>query len=95
MSRLLSLAAGVVPESPPAETVAAAAAAGFGAAGIWVDAAGWTDATTAEVRRRVAQPKSTGARRSSDASSMGLTWNRVMPTSASHANPSATFCGDP
>ncbi|MCU0260525.1 MAG: sugar phosphate isomerase/epimerase [Ilumatobacteraceae bacterium] len=49
----LSLAAGTLPEFTPGETVAAAAAAGFDAAGIWIDLATWTDATTADVRRRL------------------------------------------
>ncbi len=46
---LLSLAAGVLPEVAPVEVVRAAAAAGFGGAGIWFDARTWTDRTTREV----------------------------------------------
>jgi sugar phosphate isomerase/epimerase len=46
----LSLAAGTLIEFSPVETVRAAAVAGFDAAGIWIDLATWTDATTSEVR---------------------------------------------
>lgn len=52
MDRLLSLAAGVCPETGPADFVAACAAAGWDACGIWFDAATWTDAVAAEVRLR-------------------------------------------
>jgi sugar phosphate isomerase/epimerase len=48
---LLSLAAGVLPEFPPDAIVAAAAAAGYPASGIWFDPETWTDATTASVAR--------------------------------------------
>lgn len=51
--RLLSLAAGVCPETGPADFVEACAAAGWAACGLWFDAATWTDATTSEVRRRL------------------------------------------
>lgn len=51
--RVLSLAAGTVPECSPAETVAAAAAAGFDASGVWVDLSTWTSSVAAEVRRRL------------------------------------------
>lgn len=51
--RLLSLAAGVCPETGPADFVAASADAGWGACGIWFDPASWTDTTTTEVRRRL------------------------------------------
>lgn len=47
---LLSLAAGVLPEFPPDAIVAAAAAAGYRASGIWFDPETWTDATTRRVR---------------------------------------------
>jgi sugar phosphate isomerase/epimerase len=51
----LSLAAGVMPDFTPEQTVAAAAAAaGWDAAGIWVDMALWTPQTTREVKRRLA-----------------------------------------
>ena len=52
-TRTISLAAGTVPEIDPPATVQAAAAAGFGAAGIWIDLATWTPAVTADVRRRL------------------------------------------
>lgn len=51
--RTLSLAAGCVLDATPAETVAAAAEAGFDASGVWVDLDTWGPATTAEVRRRL------------------------------------------
>lgn len=51
--RLLSLAAGVCPETGPADFVAACAAAGWPACGIWFDATTWTDAVATEVRRRL------------------------------------------
>jgi len=51
--RLLSLAAGVCPETGPADFVAACAAAGWDACGIWFDADTWTDGVATEVRRRL------------------------------------------
>lgn len=51
---LLSLAAGVLPEFSPQQCVAAAAAGGWSAVGIWYDPATWTPATTIEVRDRAA-----------------------------------------
>jgi sugar phosphate isomerase/epimerase len=51
--RLLSLAAGVCPETGPADFVAACAAAGWDACGIWFDAATWDDAMAREVRLRL------------------------------------------
>jgi sugar phosphate isomerase/epimerase len=48
--RRISLAAGVLPDFSPAETVAAAAGGGWNAVGLWVDMKTWTAATTAEVR---------------------------------------------
>ena len=51
---LLSLAAGVMPEFSPGQTVAAAATSGWPAVGIWYDPATWTAATTIEIRDRVA-----------------------------------------
>jgi sugar phosphate isomerase/epimerase len=51
--RLLSLAAGVCPETEPADFVAACADAGWPACGIWFDAASWSDAVATEVRRRL------------------------------------------
>jgi sugar phosphate isomerase/epimerase len=50
----LSLAAGTVLDCSPADTVAAAAAAGFDAAGIWIDLETWTPETTAAVNVRLA-----------------------------------------
>jgi len=52
--RLLSLASGVLPEFTPAQTAAAAVAAGWAGVGIWVEPATWTAATAREVRRRTA-----------------------------------------
>ncbi len=52
-SRLLSLAAGVCPETGPADFVTACASAGWPACGIWFDADTWTDAVASEVRRRL------------------------------------------
>lgn len=51
---LLSLAAGVMPEFSPQETIAAAIASGWPAAGVWYDPEVWTPATTIEVRDRAA-----------------------------------------
>ncbi|MBJ7437865.1 MAG: TIM barrel protein [Sphingopyxis sp.] len=51
---LLSLAAGVMPEFSPQQTVAAAVKGGWPAVGIWYDPATWTDATTIEIRDRIA-----------------------------------------
>jgi sugar phosphate isomerase/epimerase len=51
--RRISLAAGVLPDFGPAETVSAAAAGGWSAAGIWIDLKTWTPATTLDVRRRL------------------------------------------
>lgn len=53
VNRLLSLAAGTMAEFTPADTIRAAAAAGFGAAGIWFDPDSWTAAVATEVRRRL------------------------------------------
>ena len=52
--RLISLAAGVLPEFKPEEMAAAGAAAGWPAVGIWVDPATWTGAVARDVRQRVA-----------------------------------------
>ncbi len=51
--RLLSLAAGVCPETDPAEFVTACAAAGWEACGIWFDADTWTETVASEVRTRL------------------------------------------
>jgi sugar phosphate isomerase/epimerase len=53
VNRLISLAAGVCPETGPADFVAAAAAAGWPACGIWFDAKTWTEAVAREVRQRL------------------------------------------
>ena len=51
---MISLAAGVLPEFSPPETVSAAFAAGFDATGVWVDPETWTATTTRETRLRLA-----------------------------------------
>lgn len=51
---LLSLAAGVMPDFSPQQTVAAAAESGWPAVGVWYDPATWTSATTIEMRDRIA-----------------------------------------
>ena len=50
VQRLLSLAAGSLPEFSPVEVVHAAAEAGWPACGIWFEAKDWTAHTTAQVR---------------------------------------------
>jgi sugar phosphate isomerase/epimerase len=52
MTRLLSLASGVLPEFPPEQAAAAAISAGWPAVGIWVDPAKWTSAIAKEIRDR-------------------------------------------
>lgn len=47
----ISLASGVLPEFPPPVQAAAALAAGFDAAGIWVEPANWTAETNRQVRQ--------------------------------------------
>lgn len=49
-NRLLSLAAGNLPEFSPVETAIAAAEAGWTAAGVWFDSETWSAATTRSVR---------------------------------------------
>lgn len=49
----MSLAAGVCPETGPADFVAACAAAGWPACGVWFDADTWTDAVARDVRQRL------------------------------------------
>ena len=51
---LLSLAAGVMPDFSPQQTVATAAESGWPAVGIWYDPETWTAATTIEIRDRIA-----------------------------------------
>lgn len=53
MSRLISLAAGVCPETGPVEFVDACASAGWPACGVWFDPDTWTDRTAHEVRLRL------------------------------------------
>ena len=53
MDRLISLAAGVCPETGPADFVAACAAAGWPACGIWFDAETWTESVARDVRQRL------------------------------------------
>jgi sugar phosphate isomerase/epimerase len=50
--RTISLAAGTILDVGPADAVDVAADAGFGAVGIWFDAATWTDAVADDVRAR-------------------------------------------
>ena len=50
----ISLASGVLPEFGPVAIVEAAAAAGFDAAGLWVEPGEWTAQTTREVRAALA-----------------------------------------
>lgn len=51
--RLLSLAAGVCPETGPADFVSACATAGWQACGVWFDPETWNDGVAADVRRRL------------------------------------------
>ena len=53
-ARMLSLAAGTVLDISPPDAIAAAAQAGWTAAGVWYDPATWTPAVTADVQRRLA-----------------------------------------
>lgn len=53
MDRLISLAAGVCPETGPADFVSACADAGWPACGIWFDPDTWTDAVARDVRHRL------------------------------------------
>ena len=53
--RLISLAAGVVPEFAPDQVVYAAAKAGFNAVGIWCDLQTWTNERTDKVRKALAE----------------------------------------
>lgn len=50
----ISLASGVLPEFSPVSVVEAARAAGFDMAGLWIEPAEWTGATTREVRGALA-----------------------------------------
>ena len=50
--RLISLAAGVLPEFSPVDMATAAVVSGWPAVGIWVDSALWTSSIAAEIRAR-------------------------------------------
>ena len=52
--RLISLAAGVLPEFTPQQVAAAAVASGWPAVGIWVEPSTWTRTVADDVRRRTA-----------------------------------------
>jgi sugar phosphate isomerase/epimerase len=54
-TRLISLAAGVLPEFSPEETVYAAAQAGFTAAGIWCDLPSWDRGRSQRVSQALAE----------------------------------------
>jgi len=51
--RLLSLAAGVCPDTAAADFVVACASAGWPACGLWFDPQTWSDAVASDVRRRL------------------------------------------
>lgn len=53
MTRILSLAAGVCPETAPADFVSACAEAGWNACGVWFDPETWTNAVARDVRQRL------------------------------------------
>jgi sugar phosphate isomerase/epimerase len=53
VARLLSIAAATLADLSPADTVIAAARAGFDGAGIWFDPSTWTDAVTRDVAMRL------------------------------------------
>lgn len=48
--RLISLAAGIMPEATPAQLIECAAASGFDFGGMWVERETWTPATTRAIR---------------------------------------------
>ena len=52
-SRLISLAAGIMPEATPALLIECAAAAGFDFGGMWVERDTWTPATTRAIRAQM------------------------------------------
>jgi sugar phosphate isomerase/epimerase len=52
-ARVISLAAGVVLDVPPADAVAVASAAGYRSVGIWFDPTTWSEQVAREVRRRL------------------------------------------
>lgn len=52
--RLISLAAGIMPEATPAQLIEAAAASDFDFGGMWAERETWTPATTRAVRQQAA-----------------------------------------
>jgi sugar phosphate isomerase/epimerase len=50
----IAMASGIMPEATPVELVECAAAAGFALGGMWLEPATWTDATTRDVQRALA-----------------------------------------
>jgi sugar phosphate isomerase/epimerase len=50
--RLISLAAGIMPEATPAQLIECAAAAGFDFGGMWAEQGSWTPATTRAIRQQ-------------------------------------------
>jgi sugar phosphate isomerase/epimerase len=50
--RLISLAAGIMPEATPAQLIEAAAASDFDFGGMWVEKDSWTPATTRAIRQQ-------------------------------------------
>lgn len=50
--RLISLAAGIMPEATPAQLIECAAGSDFDFGGMWVDKDSWTPATTRAIRRQ-------------------------------------------
>lgn len=52
MTRLISLAAGIMPEATPAQLIEAAAASDFDFGGMWAERENWTPATTRAIRQQ-------------------------------------------
>lgn len=52
MSRLISLAAGIMPEATPAQLIECAAASDFDFGGMWVEHESWTPSTTRAIRQQ-------------------------------------------
>lgn len=55
--RLISLAAGIMPEASPAQLIECAAAADFDFGGMWIEKDSWTPATTRAIRRQAADAR--------------------------------------
>lgn len=51
-NRLISLAAGIMPEATPAQLIECAAASDFDFGGMWIERETWTPATTRAIRRQ-------------------------------------------